>query len=287
MPRIFEAYPTLRQPNDAPPPYSEHTVPSSLATSTPEISSPAISAPAASTPAPILNTHTPRHQQTFGTLADWSERPAGKRAISQLLRYLIEILAFTFDADMTILNAALGQSEDDATVLIENERASLLALSHLIRSMNAKVGNSEWLTVPDNDYTTVLEAVSKPVKFLKVRVEESFVFGLLASYVDHECDPARRTMTLVAQRIPGLLKFRSVWGDPLLMLGATVRSHVDIVLLITESESIRKVLGEAIIKWQERRGLQSLVIQSTVQATHGYWEMAKAVGARERDSWWL
>lgn len=114
---------------------------------------------------------------------DWSESPAGRKAISQLCRYLIELLAFTFEADMTIFNAALGQIDNTKTTLSEAEHAFVLALGHLIKSMCAKVGQPERLTIPDSDCVMVIEAVSKPVKFLKL--SDSFVLKLLASYADY------------------------------------------------------------------------------------------------------
>ncbi len=261
MPRIFEAYPTLRYTSNAPPPYSEPALPA--------------------TPASSRSTQTPLAWKNYGIFEDGSESPAGRRAISQLRRYLIEVLAFTFEADMTIFNAVLGQIDDTKTTLSKPEHASLLALAHLIRSMRAKVGKPEWLTIPDGDRTMVTEAVSKPVKFLKVN--DTFVFKLLASYADHQCDPSRRTMTLVAQRIPRLAKYRSVWFDSLLALGATVRSHVDVAQLVADDEGVRKLLGEAMIKWQKRRGLEGLVIEGRDDSTREFWDLVKAV---DPGCWW-
>jgi hypothetical protein len=255
MPRIFEAYPTQRYTSNAPPPYSERTLPA--------------------TPAPPLITQTPRLWKDYGNVDDWSKSPAGRKAISQLCRYLIEVLAFTFEADMTIFNAALGQIADTKTTLSQAEHASLLALAHLIRSLRAKVGQPEWLTIPDSDFTMVIEAVSKPVKLLKL--PDNFVFKLIASYADHQCDPSKRAMTLVAQRIPWLAKYRSVWGDRLRALGATVRSHVDVARLVAHDEGVRKLLGEAMIKWQEKRGLEGLVIKGRDDSTLDLWDLAKAV----------
>jgi hypothetical protein len=129
----------------------------------------------------------------------------------------------------------------------------------------------------------VIEAISKPVKFLKFH--DSFVFKLLASYADHQCDPSRWTMTVVAQRIPWFAKYRSVWGDGLRALGATVRSHIDVAQLATNDEGVRKLLGEAMIKWQERRGLKGLVTQGRDDSTSEFWDVAKAVYPQEGGFW--
>jgi hypothetical protein len=263
MARIFEAYPTLRYMSNAPPPYSEPTLPP--------------------TPAPPLITQAPRLWKDYGNMDDWSKSPAGRKAISQLCRYLMEVLAFTFEAEMTTFNAALGQIENIKTTLSEAEHASLLALALLIRSMRAKVGKPEWLTIPNDDCTTVIKAVSKPVKFLNL--PNSFVFKLLASYADHQCDPSRWTMTLVAQRIPWLTRYRSIWGDGLRALRATVRSHVDVARLIAHDEEVRKLLGEAMIKWQERRGLEGLVIEGRDGSTGDCWDLVKAVYPCEGGFW--
>lgn len=270
MARIFEAYPTLRHMSNAPPPYSEPTIPATPATS--------------ATPVTPLVTQTPRLWRGYGDAEDWSESPAGRRAISQLRRYLIEVLAFTFEADVTVFKAVLGQIDDTKTTLSESEHASLLALAHLIKSMRTKVGKPEWLTIPDSDCTMIIEAVSKPVKFLKL--DDSFVFKLLASYADHQCDPSRWTMTLVAQRIPWLAKYRSVWGEGLRALGGTVRSHVDLAQLVAQDEGVRKLLGESMIKWQESRGLEGLVIDGSDYPTGGFWDLAKAVDPWEGGYWW-
>ncbi|KAF2827211.1 hypothetical protein CC86DRAFT_405352 [Ophiobolus disseminans] len=172
MTRIFEAYPTRRNTNNAPPPYSEPTIPTTPAP-----------------PSPPLVTQTPSTRKGYRSFKDWSESPAGRKAIAQLRRYLIEILAFTFEADMTVINAVLSQADGTKTTLSDAEHASLLALAHLIRSMYPKVGKPEWLTIPDSDITMITEAVSKPIKFLKL--DGCLVFELLASYADHQCDSSK------------------------------------------------------------------------------------------------
>lgn len=59
-----------------------------------------------------------------------------------------------------------------------------------------------------------------------------------------------------------LAKCRSVWSDSLLALGATMRSQIDVALLVADDEGVEKLLGEAMVGWQERRGLTELIIES-------------------------
>lgn len=89
-------------------------------------------------------------------------------------------------------------------------------------------------------------------------------------------------MTLVAQRILWLVRYRSVWGDGLRVLGATVRSHVEVARLVAHDQGVRKLLGEAMIKWHERRGLECLVIEGRDDSTFDFWDLSKAPCTQER-----
>lgn len=233
--------------------------------------------------ASAISPPTTRNRTRPDTMENWSKSPAGSDAISQLRRYLIEIVAFTFEADMAIINAALSQIADNKSILSEAERASLLALAQLIRSISAKVDKAEWPTVPNSDCTMLVDAFAKPAIFLKMR--ECFVFKLLASYAEHQCGPTEWKMTIVAQQIPWLMRCRSLSGDGLEALGATVRSHIDVVQFAAPNEEVRMLLGEAIINWQKGRRLQGLRTKGK-DDDFEFWGLRKALIKQEVGSWW-
>jgi hypothetical protein len=217
MARIFEAYPNPQDPaSAAPPPYSEADVGGLTA----DVSSDVVKA--TGTPVP----QTPILWDSYDDDGEWSESPAGRASISRLRRYVIEILAFTFEMDLNLLSVALGQLPNTTSLLSTEERHDLHSLATLIRNMRPKVGQPSWLTVLDRDRALVIESVSKPVQILNL--DGKFVFRLLDSYCDHRCDSVKRRRTLVSRQIPMLAKYQYVWFDGMLKLGRTVKSHVDL-----------------------------------------------------------
>jgi hypothetical protein len=114
----------------------------------------------------------------------WRQSPAGTASIMTLLRYMVEIIAFTFGMDLGLLNAALDQPPNAISVLSADDRNDLRGLANLIRSMQSKIGRPSWLTVADSDCALVIEGVSKPVNILKL--DGNFAFQLLDSYCDHQ-----------------------------------------------------------------------------------------------------
>lgn len=95
--------------------------------------------------------------------------------LEQLRRYIIEIIGFTFDADFTILNEALGQTAPctcpTKSILTPEERANLLSLATLINEVKPKLtsGNA-WLAVRYVEREAIAEAVVRPSHYVGLKV---------------------------------------------------------------------------------------------------------------------
>jgi hypothetical protein len=205
----------------------------------------------------------------------YTRSPECAQAIAQLSRWLLEILAFTFEADMAALSSTSTQTvAGRATILPDPEKQSLLQIAHLLKDMCRKVGRSDWYIIPLSDRQHVIDSITKPCEVLNV--DRDFVLALLASYATHQCDSASRSSTVLSKRVPYFFRYRSRFDPFLVRLGNTIRSHAKLVEGIELDEAARAVLQKAMAGYLERHRLTALPVSEDSfywTDTNAYWEV--------------
>jgi hypothetical protein len=144
---------------------------------------------------------------SFDDKKQYTRSPECAQAITQLSRWLLKILAFTFEADMAALSSTSTKTVTGrATILAESERQSLLQIALLLKKMCKKVGCSDWYITPLGDRQHIIDTITKPCKVLNV--DTGFAMTLLASYATHHCEPATRSSKVLSKRVPYFFRYR-------------------------------------------------------------------------------
>lgn len=184
--------------------------------------------------------------------------------LMQLRRYIIEIMGFTFDADFSLLNEALGQTASTIStsptnsILTPAEHAELLSLITLIEELKAKISNTstQWLTVRSSDREAVANAVIRPALYLGLPA--SYVLELISTYASHQCNKSKRHLSLISQRKPyfySLFRSLAFLGPFNIVLGLFTNelwSHAHIINIAAPNEEVRIVLGKAMHVYQRQ-----------------------------------
>ncbi|KAF2180435.1 hypothetical protein K469DRAFT_714815 [Zopfia rhizophila CBS 207.26] len=177
--------------------------------------------------------------------------------VMQLRRYLIEIMAFTFNADFALLNHALGQhtlptsasiSITNST-LTEDERVELLRLALITKDLYGKQRGHQLLTTRDSDRRAVADAIVIPT--LHLELSAGYILELISTYADHQCDETKREYTLISLNIPYplcLFRHLTLFLD---LFGHHLHSHARIISATASDEHVRIVLGNAMKVFQE------------------------------------
>jgi len=120
-----------------------------------------------------------------------------------LHRYLLKLLRFTFSIDTNDLHAAFDfpyeySSDDNASsVLSAVGRNSLLRLSRLVKRLQKKCAENEWLTTAEKDRDTVYDAVIVPLKSFGLC--SAYVLDPIRTYADHGRKPELWNYILIAR----------------------------------------------------------------------------------------
>jgi hypothetical protein len=179
-------------------------------------------------------------------------------AVVQLRRYLIEIMAFTFNADIALLNHTLGKplsltstsTSTTNSTLTTDERVELLRLACISKDLYGKHTGYQFLTTRESDRRAVADAIVMPA--LELDLSAGYIVELISTYADHQCDETKRKHTLVSLSIPCLLwLFRRLAVLGLAILGHHLDSHARIVGATAPNEDVRMVLGNAMKAFQE------------------------------------
>lgn len=233
---------------------------------------------------PILTTPTPTppSKPRWDSIDDkdhYVQSNECTQAVSLLSRWLLEILAFTFEGDIATLGLNLNPMLGDSipALLSAQERQMLLGVAHLLRDLCKKINTSDWYTTPSSDHQHIIDTITKPCKVYKL--PPAYVMALLASYADHRCDPALRSSTLLSKRVPRFLEDRRRFTSSLTDLGDDVRFHANVVEGISVDEEGRKLLQRAVASYLERRGLTALPVSDsrTCWSTREFWNVAGAL----------
>lgn len=182
----------------------------------------------------------------------------------QLRRYIIEIMSFTFNADFTLLNQALGQSASTVSaslaksILTQHERAELLKLAELMENIKAKGLNlgKQWLIIRSRDREVIAAAVVRPALYLELPV--AYVLEVISTYSSHRCDGSKRSLSFIEQSKPcfyNILKSLSFLGPfnvPLGIFTNHLWSHAQVINLTVSNEGLRLLLANAMDIYQKQ-----------------------------------
>ncbi|KAF1953550.1 hypothetical protein CC80DRAFT_595752 [Byssothecium circinans] len=180
---------------------------------------------------------------------------------TQLQRYLIELMGFTFDADFALLNAAMPTPtttpSSTTSILSADERAKLLRLSLLLKELAPKFtrGSTRWLTVRRSERTTIIDVIRDPAEDLKIC--PAYVLKLISTYAKHQCDPNKRSQSSIERsKFPfhGFWTYFTFLGEnclPLWLLSEELWSHARIIDRATLDEEVRIVLANAFEVYKE------------------------------------
>jgi hypothetical protein len=209
---------------DPPPPYSTSSLPSSLPSE-------------------------PGHHATHNPL-------------KQFRRYVIEIMAFTFDADFSLLNRALGQPPiSPDSILTSSERANLLDLATLMQDLEAKIlgsgrlGGTQFFAIRTQDREAVADAVIRPALYLGLRA--GYMLEIISAYATHQCNPSKRSFSFIERKKPYLYSFwRSLefLGPFNFVLGIFTNdlwACAKVIEAVAEQEEVRIILANAMDGYQK------------------------------------
>ncbi|KAF2787872.1 hypothetical protein K505DRAFT_329364 [Melanomma pulvis-pyrius CBS 109.77] len=177
--------------------------------------------------------------------------------VIQFRRYLLEIMAFTFQADFALLDCALDQHtlstsasiSTTNSILTEDERFELLRLARTIKDLYGKTRGYQWLNTLDSDRSAVTDAIAKPAVILSL--DGSYILQLISTYADHQCDETKRKHTLISLSLPYPLRLFRHLTPFLYSLGHHLDSHARIIAATAPHEEVRIVLGNAMKVFQE------------------------------------
>lgn len=226
-----------------------------------------------------------------------AESTTGVNATAQLSRWLLEIIAFTFEINTPHLDLNLSPNMQPPgnrpSILSAQEQRTLLRLAHILQSRRAKVlaDDHEWYRLPNRDQRTLIrmiislidcqtvtDNITRPSKALELHTD--YVLALISSYADHRCDPAARNLTLVAKRTPRFHIQRFFLFCHMNDLGDTLRMQTVVAARLAFNETVLKQLRDGMTSFRKIRKLQGLSTGSTLWAyedTHGFQALEMAL----------
>ena len=205
---------------------------------------------------------------------------APKESVTQLRRYLIEIIAFTFDADFEQLNSALGHNtaiiSRETTILREREKTELLRVSAIVKDLHQKLLYNRFNTTLKRDRDAVLEAIIKPLMGLKnLRFDSDYALDLISTYADHQCHPSKRKYTLISLQTPRFLRF--IPSPSTGWLRSNLTSHAKFISAVSPNETVQVALGRALADHQDKLGLKEIPPEDYCLARKGFSDLRKTL----------
>ncbi|KAH7122779.1 hypothetical protein B0J11DRAFT_437329 [Dendryphion nanum] len=157
-----------------------------------------------------------------------------RRILEQFGRYIIELMAFTFDADFTTLNNALGQSPNSISashsILDDDEKAELLRLALISKDLYKRLGETRWDNSQESDREALAENIVKPA--LLLRLCEGYIMDILSAYANHRCDKTKRNETTISRETPRPVWIVGFWMLDLVVFGRHLRAHEHIIAAV-------------------------------------------------------
>jgi hypothetical protein len=188
-------------------------------------------------------------------IATQNSTPVIDQKSVRILRFLLDIIGFSHEADMEALRAALAStpfaSEDSSnaferatTLLHERERSELLHLAKTIERARERVEAHQASLITDDEYHLLYTDVVYPAS--KLNLFPAFVFHWLSFYPEHENHPKKRNKSapyVYSSRFLGL----SVWDQE------GLERHLSSIDLFLEgyapNEEVKLLLGRAAAKF--------------------------------------
>ncbi|KAF2874844.1 hypothetical protein BDV95DRAFT_603634 [Massariosphaeria phaeospora] len=170
--------------------------------------------------------------------------------VLQLQRYLIEILAFTFAANIPRISYALGNPQPCTSLLTSRERAALFTLSMLTRTLSAKLGagNACWLRARQHSRTLLADAIVRPALYLNL--DAAYVLLLVRDYTLHECDAGKHSLSFFSRRTPrGWRLWRPLEGV-LNVFTVDLWRHAGVLQTVAPNDDVCVLLAAAMQEYQ-------------------------------------
>ncbi|OCK73070.1 hypothetical protein K432DRAFT_411036 [Lepidopterella palustris CBS 459.81] len=186
--------------------------------------------------------------------------PPPRSPLTQLQRYLIEIVAYTLDADFRLVRRALGQDEpgisssqeEVTSILADDEKKDLFRLATIILDLYQKYMTNQWNLTLDCDRAAILTAIVEPARSMYINTD--YILDMISTYAEHQCDPLRRKYTMVSRYTPSRA-YRALWVEE---LEGTLVAHARMIYIMCPNESVRLVLGHALADLQKKMGIKDL-----------------------------
>ncbi|KAF2445434.1 hypothetical protein P171DRAFT_484115 [Karstenula rhodostoma CBS 690.94] len=179
---------------------------------------------------------------------------------TQLRRYILELLAFTFDADFLLLNEALGQTPspmNSNSILTEVEHAELLRLSTFVQDLGTDLPRlpSTWISQSEG-VAAVKTAILNPSTKLVSRKQTPWMLAIISTYAAHRCQPERRALSYLEQNKPLMynlfrrMTFLGLFNSPMCLFGAKLCEHTCMIRKMAPNDRVRDVLKRAVEDYQ-------------------------------------
>ena len=173
--------------------------------------------------------------------------------VQQLQRYILEILAITFSANFDTLNRALQDptSEGTTTILCDEERSELLALSGLVRKCHDQLHRVPEIRIEAEDEMTLSDEISQPGLQLEYNLSE-YALELIEWYGSYTraCGNSHTWQ----YTIPGYWEKNPTMGFN--NLKESMRTFSLIIEHTAPSQHVFDILHEAWDVCREKRGLE-------------------------------
>jgi hypothetical protein len=222
------------------------------------------------------------------------KRRSQEDAAVQLQKYVVEILAYTLDADLAGLNAALcpkiGATSDThsvTSILTPEERSELLTLSTAIQDFHQAFIRDGWVLTSDRNRYSLLNAVIDPARYHCCSSGAGYILDLISTYANHQCQPHKRNLTMLGRYVTLQPQFSRyyfsimvkslLWGTTcsdvsmseyhgnmrpsrysMKQLKETFWTYADIIDIFSPKEGVRLLLGHALLKTQAELGIEKL-----------------------------
>jgi hypothetical protein len=228
-------------------------------------------------PNPALAATTTTTTTTAPALATTTIVPASAviQKTHQLHRFLLEVIAYSYNAPIEALRRALADTplagdetansvSSVTSTLNDTERNKLTFLANTIRQARERAHLHQDSLVTNDESDLLYADVVLPAK--KLDVDPAYVFHLLSGYPDHEHDPAKRRLSApYIHRTRSMLWFHS-WSQEGL---AAELTSVDLFLEKTSpNPEVRRILGNAVTKfgkeyWKKRKNQPIVQLMKT------------------------
>lgn len=171
---------------------------------------------------------------------------------SHLRRYLIEILAFSYDVDQAELHAALSTTclatgpKYSGIILDDAERKHLLDLSTIIQQTYDHIQADNAELVPYQNEENIRQLAIYPADALNI--SSPFILDHLSSYHIHQCDPSKRKKTMLYAYHRPMLK----WWPCHEQLAKQLISDDLLIWHISPSERVRLLLSAGVARFRAK-----------------------------------